>query len=172
MQELLSLFSAIVTSLQNMEEGLVIFDNRQPDVPIVYVNDGFLDLNGYSFDEVVGYKCRFLQCDRTDQEELDRVRHAISHGEKVTVELWNQRKDRQCVFEPPECDPGIRICCGTWKTPGGGVRFRVRRWTGTVVFCRHPDGRHNNSPSIRGCGTPGNAAAHDAHRQRHRFKCV
>jgi PAS domain S-box-containing protein len=118
MQQLLSLFSAIVTSLQNMEEGLVISDNRQPDLPIVYVNDGFLELTGYSFDEVVGYNCRFLQCDRTDQKELDRVRHAISHGEKVTVELWNQRKNGSTFLNRLSVIPVYELVAESVERPG------------------------------------------------------
>lgn len=100
-----------------MEEGLVISDNRQPDIPIVYVNDGFLELTGYSFDEVVGYNCRFLQCDRTDQEELDRVRHGISHGEKVTVELWNQRKDGSAFLNRLSVIPVYEFVAESGKRP-------------------------------------------------------
>lgn len=76
-----------------MEEGLVISDFRQTDAPIVYVNEGFLRLTGYAYDEIIGRNCRFLQYEKTDVEELQRLRYAISEGEPITVELWNRARD-------------------------------------------------------------------------------
>ncbi|MDA3951034.1 MAG: PAS domain-containing protein [Spirochaeta sp.] len=93
MQQLFSLFSAVIAALENMEEGLVITDHRQPDAPIVYANKGFIRLTGYAFDEIVGRNCRFLQYEKTDSGELDRLRSAIAHGEPVKVELWNRSKE-------------------------------------------------------------------------------
>lgn len=39
---------------------IVITDARQPDNPIVLANKAFLDLTGYTSDEVLGRNCRFL----------------------------------------------------------------------------------------------------------------
>jgi len=89
----MALFSAVIAALENMEEGLVISDNSLPDAPMVYVNDGFLRLTGYSYDEVIGRNCRFLQCEETDNAELETLRNAIKSGEKTVVELWNQRQN-------------------------------------------------------------------------------
>jgi PAS domain S-box-containing protein len=37
----------------------VISDPRQPDNPIIACNEAFLDLTGYSRQEVIGRNCRF-----------------------------------------------------------------------------------------------------------------
>ncbi len=79
--------------LDHLREGVSITDPGQPDNPLVYVNDAFLELTGYSRAEVLGRNCRFLQAPETDAEELGRVGAAVRDGRPVTVELLNARKD-------------------------------------------------------------------------------
>ncbi|WP_265262707.1 adenylate/guanylate cyclase domain-containing protein [Spirulina subsalsa] len=73
--------------------GIVIANTRLPDMPLIYVNPAFEQITGYSAEEVLGLNCRFLQCDQTDQNELQRLREAIKAGKHCTVTLLNQRKD-------------------------------------------------------------------------------
>ncbi len=40
---------------------MLITDPRQPDNPIVFVNDAFRRLTGYVREETLGRNCRFLQ---------------------------------------------------------------------------------------------------------------
>lgn len=47
---------------------MVITDPRQHDNPIIFVNDAFLRLTGYSRDETLGRNCRFLQGPGTNTE--------------------------------------------------------------------------------------------------------
>jgi PAS domain S-box-containing protein len=68
-------------------------DPNLPDNPIVYVNEGFERLTGYSRDEVIGRNCRFLQGDDHEQEGVARLREAITKRESVRVEVRNYRKD-------------------------------------------------------------------------------
>jgi len=73
--------------------GISIADADRDDEPLIYVNDEFLELTGYPREEVLGRNCRFLQGERTSEETVARVRHAIDNEEPVTVELRNYRKD-------------------------------------------------------------------------------
>jgi diguanylate cyclase (GGDEF)-like protein/PAS domain S-box-containing protein len=73
--------------------GLIITDPHQPDNPIVYVNPAFEAASGYSFAEVVGRNCRFLQCGDRDQPELADLRAAIAAQRPCTTTLRNYRKD-------------------------------------------------------------------------------
>lgn len=68
-------------------------DPNLPDNPIVYINEGFVQLTGYSRDEVIGHNCRFLQGDDREQEGAEQLRAAIAKSERVRVELRNYRKD-------------------------------------------------------------------------------
>ena len=72
---------------------MIITDPRQPDNPIVYANDAFLGLTGYSRDEVMGSNCRFLQGPETDQTKISLVRAAIEAEADISVDLLNYKKN-------------------------------------------------------------------------------
>jgi PAS domain S-box-containing protein len=63
------------------------------DMPLVYVNQAFLDLTGYSRDEVIGRNCRFLVGPQTSKQASQTIRSAISQGEALAIDLVNHRKD-------------------------------------------------------------------------------
>jgi PAS domain S-box-containing protein len=72
---------------------MVITNPNLPDNPIVFANQAFQTLTGYSRDEVIGLNCRFLQGTDTDENDVRRVREAIAAGEAIDVDLLNYRKD-------------------------------------------------------------------------------
>ena len=80
------------TAMDKAPLGITIADPSQPDTPLVYVNDGFCELTGYSRDEILGRNCRFLQGEATRDEPVTQMRTAIDAGEPVTVEIRNYRK--------------------------------------------------------------------------------
>ncbi|RDZ63836.1 hybrid sensor histidine kinase/response regulator [Haloferax sp. Atlit-12N] len=73
--------------------GVVLTDPDQADNPIVYVNDEFTNITGYSRDETLGRNCRFLQGEATDEAAVNELRAAVDEREPVTTELLNYRKD-------------------------------------------------------------------------------
>ena len=81
---------------QAMDEapvGISISDPDQEDNPIVYVNEGFEALTGYSESDAVGRNCRFLQGEGTREVPVAEMRTAVEEAEPVSVELRNYRKD-------------------------------------------------------------------------------
>jgi PAS domain S-box-containing protein len=72
---------------------MLITDPREPDNPILFANDAFLDFTGYRRDEVVGRNCRFLQGPDTDPGTLALIRARIAAGEAVETEILNYKKD-------------------------------------------------------------------------------
>ena len=74
--------------------GVVITDPDQADNPLIYANDRYRDLTGYSLPELLGKNCRMLQGENTDPEPVATMRDAIDTEDRVTVELRNYRKDR------------------------------------------------------------------------------
>jgi len=79
-----------------MEEapiGITMADVTEPDEPLIYVNDGFVEMTGYEREAALGRNCRFLQGELTQEEPVAKMRAAIEAEEAVTVELRNYRQD-------------------------------------------------------------------------------
>ncbi len=51
----------LATTVERIQQNFVISDPTLPDCPIVFASDAFLDLTGYTREEVLGRNCRFLQ---------------------------------------------------------------------------------------------------------------
>jgi PAS domain S-box-containing protein len=92
---------------------MVITDPNEPDNPIVFANGAFLDLTGYSRDEVHGRNCRFLQGPLTDRGTVRQLREALAEPRPVAVELLNYRKDGtpfwNALFIGPIYGPGGKL---------------------------------------------------------------
>lgn len=72
---------------------MIVTDPRQHDNPIVFANDAFLKLTGYTRLEVAGRNCRFLQGPGTDPAAVDRIRGAIRDEVDIKIDVLNYRKD-------------------------------------------------------------------------------
>lgn len=66
---------------------------NEPGPQIIYVNDAFQKMTGYTPKEVLGKTPRILQGAKTQRSELDKIRHALENWQSVRVELINYRKD-------------------------------------------------------------------------------
>ncbi|MDX8398660.1 MAG: EAL domain-containing protein [Gallionellaceae bacterium] len=63
------------------------------DARVEYVNKTFIQVSGYSAEEVLGKNPRILQSGKTPQKDYDNMWEMLSHGEAWSGELINQRKD-------------------------------------------------------------------------------
>lgn len=72
---------------------MLITDPHRPDNPIVFSNDAFTRLTGYTREEILGKNCRFLQGDGTNFDDVTKVRNAIARREAIEIDLLNYRKD-------------------------------------------------------------------------------
>jgi len=81
------------TTLERIQRNFVVSDPSLPDNPIVFASDDFLQLTGYSREEVLGRNCRFLQGPDTDARAVQEIRSAINNQSECTVRLLNYRKD-------------------------------------------------------------------------------
>ncbi len=93
-EEHLRLLEAAVSRQSDI---LLITEGQDMDAPdgprIVYVNDAFEKITGYSRQDAIGKTPRILQGPNTQRAELDRIRRAIEAGRAVRSELLNYRKD-------------------------------------------------------------------------------
>nr|AML78566.1 putative LOV domain-containing protein [Ginkgo biloba] len=87
--------SSLSIALTRIQQSLVLTNPYLPDMPIVYASDMFLELTGYSRDEVLGHNCRFLQGPGTDQAAVAQIRQSIEAEQICTVRILNYRKDQK-----------------------------------------------------------------------------
>lgn len=80
-------------AFQRTRMPMVVADAREPDYPIVLANDAFLDLTGYSAEELLGRNCRMLQGEGTSRTAVAQIRAIIAQEREGTVEILNYRKD-------------------------------------------------------------------------------
>ncbi|MDA9865490.1 PAS domain-containing protein [bacterium] len=92
-------------AVQHARIPLCISDPNLPDNPIVFANSAFLDLTGFSEEEVVGRNCRFLQGKDTTEESLAALRTAIQRRAVETVEVLNYRKDGSSFINSLQIGP-------------------------------------------------------------------
>jgi PAS domain S-box-containing protein len=72
---------------------MIITNPRLPDNPVVFANDSFCRLTGYSREEIVGRNCRFLQGPETDPETVRTIHDAVQRVEALEIDIRNHRKD-------------------------------------------------------------------------------
>jgi len=84
---------SFIKALQTAQQNFVVTDPSLPDNPIVYATQGFLNLTGYTLDQVLGRNCRFLQGPETDPKSVKKIRKSIEHGTDMSVCLLNYRVD-------------------------------------------------------------------------------
>lgn len=68
-------------------------DLEKPGPKIVYVNDGFTKMTGYSREEVIGKTPRILQGEKTDRAVLDKLKQRLLDGKPFFGHTVNYRKD-------------------------------------------------------------------------------
>ncbi|MBP8250893.1 MAG: PAS domain S-box protein, partial [Herpetosiphon sp.] len=101
-QELLLLRERAITA---SNDGIVIVDPNQFDMPIVFINPAFEKITGYSAADVLGKNCRFLQGADTNQPGVIELRQAIRDKRACNVLLRNYRKDGTMFWNELDVSP-------------------------------------------------------------------
>ncbi len=78
----------------NANDGIILAkaDDIDDGPYIVYVNDAFCDITGYSKEEAIGNTPRMLQGENTSRETLDEIRRCLEAGVPFRGELVNYGK--------------------------------------------------------------------------------
>ncbi len=80
-------------ALESTTDGILITTAEGPEYPIIYANQGFERLTGYSVRDVRGRSCRLLQGPETDRSVVAQLREGLRNGTGGNVTLLNYRKD-------------------------------------------------------------------------------
>ncbi len=77
--------------------GITIADVSLDDEPLIYANDGFINMVKYNYNEIIGQNCRFLQGEKTDESQVRKMRNAINSENSITITIKNYKKNG-CMF--------------------------------------------------------------------------
>lgn len=78
----------------NANDGVIITSADLDSGPrIIYVNDSFTKISGYTSKEIIGKTPRVLQGEKTDRAELDIMRKTLESGQAYKGEIINYHKD-------------------------------------------------------------------------------
>ncbi|WP_151636110.1 histidine kinase famiy protein [Noviherbaspirillum aerium] len=72
---------------------MLVTDPNQEDNPVVFINRAFLDLTGYTEEQVLGRNCRFLQGPETNRDTVAEIRNALQEQRAVAVDILNYKAD-------------------------------------------------------------------------------
>ncbi|MEA1079870.1 EAL domain-containing protein [Marinobacter qingdaonensis] len=92
-------------ALEAAQQGITIADATRTTMPLVYANDAFTRMTGYSKEEVFGRNCRFLQGPGTSPEARERLSQAVAEGRHFSGQLVNYRKDGSEFYNWLELSP-------------------------------------------------------------------
>lgn len=87
------------------EDGIVVAEQEGDENILIYVNQGFERLTGYSADEILYQDCRFLQNEDRDQPGLDAIRRALKEGHPCREVLRNYKKDGTLFYNELSITP-------------------------------------------------------------------
>lgn len=91
--------------IRSMRNSVTLSDVLAPDCPLIYVNEAFERMTGYSSAEAIGRNCRFLQGEDRSQPGIDELRSAMRDGRTVEVLLRNYRKDGTMFWNEVSMSP-------------------------------------------------------------------
>ncbi|OOG76526.1 PAS domain S-box protein [Algoriphagus sp. A40] len=88
----LKLLESVVT---NTRDGILITEAEPGPggYKIIYSNDSFLKMTGYTLEEIIGKSPTIFQGSLTDRKVLDKLKQDLSEWKPSTVELINYKKD-------------------------------------------------------------------------------
>ena len=79
--------------LEHLSYSVLVAENKpEEDYPIVFVNQEFTNLTGYSFEDVTGKNCRLLQGSDSSSQFKEGLKKALKEGREYSGVVKNYKK--------------------------------------------------------------------------------
>ena len=101
---------------------MMVTDATLPGNPITFANPAFVELSGYTLDELLGQQPHFMNGPQTDPDAITAYETAMNQGRDVSLEILQFRKDgsplRAMLFATPlhDGDKVTNHSCPTWTS--------------------------------------------------------
>lgn len=95
----------VLEILDQAKNGITITDPNLPDNPIIFVNESFTELFGYTSEEAIGRNCRFLHGEDRDQLSLKEIQKVIQEERDITATLRNYSKNGELIYNELTISP-------------------------------------------------------------------
>jgi PAS domain S-box-containing protein len=92
-------------ALEAAPAGITLLDARSSEYTVAFANPAFLELSGYSAEEIAGHNLRLLMGPETDVAAMTSLRDAMAAGRPSRVLLRNHRKDGRPFWNDLETAP-------------------------------------------------------------------
>lgn len=104
----------LAAAIHGSSSGFAIADATADERPLIYVNEAFEQISGYTSDEVLGENCRFLSAEAEESEERVRLRQAVAENAPGQFLLRNRKKDgtlfwNELTLFPVENEAGVVV---------------------------------------------------------------
>ncbi len=81
-----------------LSDGILIYDAKQKDIPLIFINKSVSKISGYSNKELIGRSYRFFESKETDIDNLTKYRDSFKRKKVSTVDLYFERKDKKKIL--------------------------------------------------------------------------
>lgn len=99
--------SLLWSVVENCGTPVTVSDHTDKDEVLIYCNKAFEDMTGYTYDEVIGKNCRFLQGEKTNKDDVQTIKEALSANDGCEVSFVNYRKDGSAFWNKLSMSPVV-----------------------------------------------------------------
>jgi len=92
-------------AMDSSNNGIIITSLADSDYAIIYANDAFVRMTGYSREKILGRNPRFLQKIDREQPDLDELRMALENNHDGYAVLRNYRQDGSLFWNEVNISP-------------------------------------------------------------------
>ena len=84
---------SLTESAMQRANDVIIIAKAHPEMSVVYVNQAFTSLTGYTSEEILGKTPKMLHGPKTDRNAIEQITFALKNGRAIRKDVLNYRKN-------------------------------------------------------------------------------